>query len=357
MSEYLHTYRSSGRKLSAREGEILRLVVRSFVDTAGPVGSRFLAKRFSVGLSAASIRNTMSDLEDRGLLDHPYTSAGRVPTELGFRTFVDQLMRPGKLSATDQAYLYSHLEAFKDKPELLLKECSRILGQLSHLLGVVLGPRLSSGILERLDLMRLSSERIMFVISLQGGVVRTVILELQSNLDTHDLNEVVQLLNERLSGLAIEEIRNTYSRRMQDVKDEPTGIVKLVLHSSDHLFSDADEGRVQFAGAENIVSQPEFMEAPQEVKTLVQMLENENFIVELLEDDDSARPGLVQVRIGSELNDGKASQLAVVTAKYKFRNTESTLGVIGPKRMNYAHVFTLVQTVSDLMNSDLEHGC
>lgn len=337
-------------KLSVREGEILRLVVRSFVDTAGPVGSRFLAKRFPVGLSPASIRNTMSDLEERGLLDHPYTSSGRVPTELGYRTFVNQLMQRKHLSPDEQAYVLSQLGVFEDQPEALIKECSRILGSLSNLLGVVLSPKLSNGILERLELVPLSSSRIMFVISLEGGLVKTVILELHTTLGRRELDDVVYLLNERLAGLSIEEIRNTYAVRMKDVEDEPTGVVKLVLKSSKDIFSDQEGGRVSYAGAPNIVSQPEFLEQPEDLKNLIKLLENENFIVELLEDENLSKPGLVNIRIGSELQDEKASQYSIVTARYKFGNTEGTLGVIGPKRMHYSHVISLVEGVSVLLS-------
>ncbi len=351
MSHHQQTYRPSfNGKLSVREGEILRLVVRSFIDTAGPVGSRFLAKRFGVGLSAASIRNTMSDLEERGLLDHPYTSAGRVPTELGYRAFVDRLMQPKQLSPDDQAYLYETLEGFEDQPEILLKECSRILGRLSNLLGVVLSPKLTNGILERLELVPLSSSRIMFVVSLEGGLVKTVILELHTTLGRSELDDVVALLNNRLAGLSIDEIRKTYAERMRDMQHEPTGVVKLVLQSSDDIFSEQEDGRVSYAGAQNIVAQPEFLEQPEDLKNLVKLLENENFIVELLEDETVFKPGLVRVRIGSEISDGKVDQYSIVTARYRFGNTEGTLGVIGPKRMHYSHVFSLVEGMSALLS-------
>ncbi len=352
MSQHQSTYSQLfSEKLSAREGEILRLVVRSFVDTAGPVGSRFLAKKFQVGLSPASIRNTMSDLEEMGLLDHPYTSSGRIPTELGYRTFVNQLMQRKHLSPDDRAYVQSVLGVFDDQPDTLIKECSKILGKLSNLLGVVLSPKLSNGILERLELVPLSSSRIMFVISLAGGIVKTVILELHTTLGRRELDDVVYLLNERLAGLSIEEIRNSYAARMKDVEDEPTGVVRLVLKSSDDIFSDEVGGRVSYAGAENIVSQPEFLEQPEDLKNLIKLLENENFIVELLEDEQLAKPGLVNVRIGSEINDETASQYAIVTARYKFGNTEGTLGVIGPKRMHYSHIFSLVEGVSVLLSN------
>jgi heat-inducible transcriptional repressor len=137
--------------LSEREREILRLVVQSFIETAGPVGSRFLARRFPLGLSPASIRNTMSDLEEGGFLEHPYTSAGRVPTDSGYRLFVADLMSSHELSAAEKKAIRSVLDELVTDTEQLLRETSRLLGKLTNLLGLVLSPRLSAGILERLE--------------------------------------------------------------------------------------------------------------------------------------------------------------------------------------------------------------
>lgn len=336
--------------LSERESMILRLVVRSFIDTAGPVGSRYLARHFGVGLSAASIRNTMSDLEDLGYLNHPYTSAGRVPTELGYRTFVDQLMQPLMLTPQEQKLLVDHLDGLNVKPDVLMRECSRLLGRLSNLLGVVLSPNLATGVLDRLEVVPLSSSRVMFVISLRGGLVKTVVLELESELDRKDLDRVVAILNERLIGLTLKEIRETYAERIEDIQDEQTGLVKLVLESSSYLFSEPADDRINIAGTQNIMVLPEFLEQPKDVKTLVELLEDENFIVQLLEEDKPVEAGRAKARIGSEISEEKIGKYAVVTAHYQFGETIGTLGVIGPQRMNYARVFALVEGMAALLS-------
>ena len=325
-------------------------MVRSFIDTAGPVGSRFLVKNYPIGLSAASIRNTMSDLEDLGYLDHPYTSSGRVPTELGYRAFVDHLMKPSVLSKSDRDLLANQFQQLEGNPDALLKECSRLLGRLSNLLGVVLSPKLTTGVLERLEVVPLSSSRVMFVISLRGGLVKTVILELYSDLNRPDLERVVALLNERLAGLTLEEIRQTYAARIEDLHDERTGLVKLVLQSTAVLFSEQIDGRLSYAGAQNIVAQPEFLERPEDLKKLVELLEDDNFIVQLLEEAGTDKPGSVQARIGSEISDEKVEKYSIVTATYEFGDTVGTIGVLGPTRMNYARTFALVEGVAALLN-------
>jgi len=341
---------SASSNLTERESTILRLVVRSFIETAGPIGSRYLARHFSVGLSAASIRNTMSDLEDLGYLDHPYTSAGRVPTERGYRTFVDQLMQPLLLSSPERQLLIDQLQGLSVQPDMLMRECSRLLGRLSNLLGVVLSPKLATGVLDRLEVVPLSSSRMIFVLSLRGGLVKTVVLELDSVLDRNALDQVVVILNERLAGLTMEEIRQTYAQRIDDIKDEHTGLVKLVLKSSSSLFSEQIDGRLSMAGAQNIVIQPEFVEQPDQVKTLVELLEDENFIVQLLEEKAGMKTGRASAWIGSEMSEEKVDKYALVTAQYQFGETIGTVGVIGPKRMNYARVFALVEGIAVLMS-------
>ncbi len=343
---------SKDHALSEREREILRLVVKSFIDTAGPVGSRFLAKSSGIGLSPASIRNTMSDLEEYGYLDHPYTSAGRIPTELGYRRFVDELMDSPMLSNVEKQALKAELERLMGDPDSLIRESSRLLGRFSNLLGVVLSPKLSTGILERMEVVQLSSARVMFVVSVKGGLVKTIVLELESDLDRRDLDRVVQILNERLAGLTLEEIRKTYSSRVRDLRDENSGIVRLILNEGALLFSDPSENtRLQYAGTQNILLQPEFQE-PSDLRSLIEMLEDEDFVVHMLEDRRSAddEAGHATIRIGRENNEEKVERYSIVTAPYKIGRAVGTIGVIGPTRMDYERVIALVESMAQLLN-------
>lgn len=340
-------------RLTEREREILRLVVTHFIETAGPVGSRYLAKHSNIGLSPASIRNTMSDLEAYGYLEHPYTSAGRVPTELGYRAFVDGLMETPALSAAEKQMLVAELERLVGDTDGVLRETSRLLGRFSNLLGVVLSPKLSTGILERMEVVPLSSSRVMFVVSVQGGLVKTIVLEMQSELRRDDLDRVVDLLNERLAGLPLEEIRRTYEARVRDLQDaDRDGIVRLVLKEGALLFSDpAEARRLQVAGTQHLIQQPEFQE-PDDLRRLIAMLEDEDFVVHLLEDrqvDTAGGPCRAVISIGRELSDEKAERYAIVSARYQIGQTVGTLGVIGPMRMNYARMVALVENMATFL--------
>lgn len=341
------------RKLSEREREILRLVVRSFVDTAGPVGSRYLAKQFRIGLSAASIRNTMSDLEEAGFLDHPYTSAGRIPTELGYRKFVDELMETTELSLSEKKLLKAELDRLIANPNDLLREGSRLLSRLSNLLGVVLTPNLSTGVLERLEVVPLSSSRAMFVMSMEGGLIKTIVVEVDSDLSREALDRVMPMLNERLSGHTLEEIRRTYGPRIRDIEEDRTGIVRLILNDASQLFSDmSGGGRLRYAGAQNLLSQPEFQE-PSDFRSFIEILEDESHIIRLLEDRGiriENAMGRAIITIGSENTDEKAEKFSIITARYKMGETVGTVGVIGPTRMDYARVVALVEGMAALLS-------
>src|SRR5688572_23851754 len=165
-------------ELTERERRVLEAVIQSYVETAQPAGSNAIARRFGLGVSPATIRNTMSDLEEKGLLYHPHTSAGRVPTDLAYRVYVDSLMRPGPLAnafpAPERHLLREDLAAGGSAIETILQRAAQSLSVLTQELGIALGPGLELAVVERLDLVRLSAERLLLVLVLRGGAVRTI---------------------------------------------------------------------------------------------------------------------------------------------------------------------------------------
>ena len=338
------------RSLDKRERAILRAVVRSFIDTAGPVGSRTLSKRFPLGLSPASVRNTMGDLEELGYLRHPYTSAGRIPTHLGYRAFVDELMDLPDLPVVEKRLLKAKLDRLMGDTDELFRESSRLLGQMSRLLGVVLSPRISTGVLERLDVVPLSSPSVMIVISVRSQLVRTIIYQTEVDLNRRDLDRIVSILNERLAGLPLDEIRRTYASRTRDIEDDRTGILQLILNESAVLFSDPVEGRVSHGGTELLLRQPEFQDTS-DVRRLIKLIEDEGYVVKLFE----AQPaeigsGKAAVSIGSEIDDESVRNYSLVTARYNVGETVGTVGILGPTRMDYGRVIALVENMAALLN-------
>ncbi len=340
-------------ELSRREQEVLRLVVRSFVATAGPVGSRYLARHYPLKLSPASIRNTMSDLEEYGYLNHPHTSAGRIPTELGYRKFVDELMEASNLSAQEKLLIRAELDRLMADTDDLFREGSRLLGRLSDLLGFVLTPKLTTGVLERLELVPLSGARALFVVSVRGGMVRTIIVEIEAAPGRDVLDRVIGMLNERLVGLTLQEIRNSYEPRLRDIDDDGAGVIRLILSEASNLFQEVAEGRqLRLGGAKNIFRQPEFQD-PEDLRRIIELIDDENDIIQLLEDRELGNePELARavITIGSEHGAEKVGKFSVVTARYQLGGAIGTVGVMGPTRMDYSRIVGLVESVASILS-------
>ncbi len=348
-------------ELSDRERDVLRRVVQTFIDTAAPVGSRAVADH--IDLSSASVRTTMQRLEGAGYLGHPHTSAGRVPTEQGYRLYVDGLMDVAGLSGSEARLLRESVARRLGDLDAVAQETSRLLGSLARLLGVVLTPRLATGVLERIEVVPLGASRVLFVLALRGGLARTVAAEVDVEVRPGTLDAVVQRLNERLAGHSLDEIRRTGAERVQDLADgDRTGIVRLVLRDAPTLFRDpAGERRAAIAGTGHLVAQPEFMR-PEAVRGAVELAENEDVMVHLLETaalrEGASAPDGARVLIGREAeraqHDAREAPAAVsvVTAPYRVGGALGAVAVIGPTRMDYARAVALVEYVAALLGDE-----
>ncbi|MCB0712505.1 MAG: heat-inducible transcription repressor HrcA [Ignavibacteriae bacterium] len=341
--------------LTDREELVLRNIVHHYVLTANPVGSRFLSKRLDEeSLSAATIRNVMADLEEKGYISHPHTSAGRVPTDQGYRLYVDMLIRMEGLTHAEQQEIRRGIHT--DAPQAqLMKETSRLIAAISNQLGIVTAPEILGGILERLELVQLSSSRLMVILSLRAGMVKTVMLEVHEEVSRDQMERLTILLNERLGGLTIREIRGTYRDRLLDLASsgEASGLVRIFLDSAERIF-DAQPGveRVHVAPAKEILHQPEFS-SPEQVRGIVELMENEEIVIHLLEGHQAADNG-VHVAIGMELEDERMAEYSMIATRYKVGETHGTIGLIGPKRMNYARLMSLVGYVANTLTNQFD---
>jgi heat-inducible transcriptional repressor len=330
--------------LNERERSVLHLVVHNYIHTAVPVGSRVLSKRLESQLSPATIRNVMADLEESGYLSHPHTSAGRMPTDLGYRYYVDYLMELEALTSQQKQRIEERLDQTLSSDDLL-RETSKLLGKISKQLSIVSSPHLSSGVFEKLELIQLSSSRLLTILSVRSGIVRTLMMEVGAELRREALDQVARLLNERLSGLTIQQIRDTFVERVRDVQNEESGLVRLFIESVDQLFTDTNEReKVHISGTQHMIEQPEFID-PKNFRSVIELVENEDIIVHLLEKHDSADRDFV-ITIGKENEDDKAQSYSVVTATYDVNGVKGRVGIIGPKRMQYSRVIPLVDHVA-----------
>ncbi|MFA5833968.1 MAG: heat-inducible transcriptional repressor HrcA [Bacteroidota bacterium] len=337
--------------LNDREKTILHNIVHSYIQTAIPVGSRFIAKRRDIGLSPATIRNVMSDLEYLGYLGHPHTSAGRIPTDKGYRFYVNELMEIDQLSEKDQSSIQTQLQGNIETDDVL-KIASKILGTISHQLSVVTAPQMTSGIFEKLELLQVSSTRLLVIISIRSGLVKTIMMEIHSEIARAKLDQVARLLNDRLCGLTFKEIRDTFTERIRDFQNEESGLIRLFIESVDKLFDENRKEKIHIGGTTNMLSQPEF-ENTKNFKSVIELMDNEDIIIHILETGD-AKNGGANVTIGEETKIEHMKDFSVVTKTYSVGDVSGTIGVLGPKRMEYSKMIPLVDfvatTISDLFN-------
>lgn len=338
-----------GNELTERERTVLQYVVQEFIENATPVGSRYISRKHEdvLGLSSASIRNVMSDLEYLGYIDHPHTSAGRVPTDRGYRMYLDSLMKKQELTREEQAQIRRNLDSAEEMDEML-RESSRLLGSISRQLCIVTAPRISSGTFEKMELVPITGNRIMVIMSIKSGLVQTIMMEVATEVSREQLDGLARFINERLVGLSLRELRETFAERVKDAADCDTGLIRLFIDSVDKLFVPHRPEKLHIAGTDKIIEQPEF-EDPKNFRGVIELINDEEAIIHVLERTEGS-PHQVRVTIGRENKDEKLQQYSVITTPYTVGDVTGTIGVIGPRRMQYARMLPLVDYVAHVLS-------
>lgn len=346
--------REERKPLSDRERSVLEAVVRTYVETAEPAGSRTLTRRYDFGVSPATIRNTMADLEDGGYLTHPHTSAGRVPTDLAYRFFVDRVVQPEALTAAEKKRIERELRTGDSTLERVLQNSVRALGILVNELGVGSVPQLDNARLEKIDLVQLSSQKVLMVVTVQSGMVRTVYVDLPGEAPADILEVIRQVLNERLGGLTFSEIRRSFGARLRDAVEDPAArdILNIFVESGEEFFEaeTAARDQVVLGQTSSIAAQPEFS-SRERLQELIVLTEQKELLGKVL-GTRVARGGPF-VTIGSE-HAPELSGFTLVTSGYRFGRLRGILGVIGPTRMPYEKVIAIVDYTSSLVTRMLE---
>jgi heat-inducible transcriptional repressor len=338
--------------LTERERGVLEAVVRTYVTTAEPAGSRTVAKGFSLGVSSATVRNTMSDLEEKGYLTHPHASAGRVPTDRAYRYFVDRLIRPAALSAVERDLVEQELGvATGSGIEALVRHATRALSLLTRELGVAVAPSLEDAILEKLELVQASSKKVLMIATIRSGLVRTVYVDLDSEVPQDTLVTLTLILNERLAGLTLKEIRESLPERLRDSiadDDAAEALLNIFMQSRGELFEwpiTGDVG-VHLGQASVLADQPEFTSG-ERLKSLIELTERRDLFADVL--GQRQHGGGLRITIGGE-NVQELTDFTLVTSEYRLGNLKGVIGVIGPTRMPYEKVIAIVDYTSALFN-------
>jgi heat-inducible transcriptional repressor len=335
--------------LAPREMEILKSVIREHVLTGEPVGSRTLSRERGLDLSPATIRNIMSDLEERGFLSQPHASAGRLPTDRAWRLYVDRLMPPGRISSDhlhtiDEALVRARGEI----PELLAEAC-RQLSRFSSQVGVVLAPELRRIVIEHLEFVRLEGPRVVAILVDRSGVVHNRILEVAEPLEQRELDRIGRELSAQFAGMTLPAMRDAVSKRIAEARAAYDEILAKGLELGRLAVSADPAGADLFLdGASNLLSSPEFGDLVR-ARELLRVLEERGRLHDLL--DRVLEGDGIQVMIGAENPGPELSNLSVVAAPYRAGDRVlGTVGIVGPTRMEYARAIALVEHLTRVLS-------
>jgi len=341
-----------GKMLDARKKAILFVAVQEYILTAEPVSSQRLVEKYQLGVSSATVRNELAMLEEMGYLYHPHTSAGRVPTDTGYRYYVDSTSTKPGLTMQEERAITKLFSDLNREMEELLQEATQILSNLTSQVSVVLAPPFKRSILKHIDLVCLSPRHVLVVLITDKGQVlkRTLSLELNSGYKIKDLSIVEQLLNEKLQGMGSSEISGLkLDIGMPDPEMEI--FINLLIDEIAEILASGDKERVFLSGTSSIFNQPEF-EDLQRVQSLLDSLNHGYRLLKWMEDSLVSKE--VLVRIGSENVDQEIKDCSVVASHYQMDSeTVGSLGIIGPTRMNYARAISAVELIANVLSRAL----
>ncbi len=341
-------------ELNERSRNILKAVVVSYIQKALPIGSQTITKSFSFGLSPATIRNIMAELEDLGYLSQPHTSAGRIPTPKGYRLYVDELMEEDRPRLFNEEFLKeNYLGTKREDPHALLLETTRMLSLLSHYAGVVLAPKISETRLDRLEFILLRKGHILVLQVSKDGLVQHRMIDADPELTQKDLSRVSAFLNEKFGGLNLDEIRLRLLQEMRAEKDQYDRLLQKAMELGRKALEAQPEEELYVVGTSNILNLPEFTENLEKMKALFKTFEEKAVILKLL--NNSINTEGVQIFIGSENRMPGIEDCSLVVSSYRSGDRViGTLGVIGPTRMQYARVIPLVDHTAKLLSRLLD---
>jgi heat-inducible transcriptional repressor len=338
-------------ELSERERMVLNSIVENFVDSAVPVGSRMLAKKYKMSISPATIRNTMMDLEELGYVTHPHTSAGRQPTDKGYRYYVDSLAAIGQLGEKEKSAILDHIREVSQEVEAILDAASHMLARISSQLGVVLSPRFYQGVFDKMEIVQVAETKLLLVISIQGGLVKTIMMEIDRQVSRETIEDTTRIINERLHGLTLEGIKTSIDKRLRGVDGAESALVKLIVESAGKLFDFDSRRNFHFGGAQNIMSKPEFSNH-ENLSKILNILENKEMIIHIFGQEDQGER--LSITIGHENHDELLAHCTLITSSYHVGNISGTLGVLGPTRMQYPKTIALVDYISKVLTTVLQ---
>ena len=328
-------------ELSPRKVTILMAIIKSYLETGEPVGSRTISKETDLNLSSATIRNEMSDLEDLGYIVQPHTSAGRIPSDKGYRFYVDHLMESKDKEVQKMQEFY--LEK-TEKMEQLLKQVVKVIATNTQYATMMTTSRSSGNVVKFIQLSMVHDEQLLAVVVMENNMVKNRIIPLEEPIDAENLLKLNMILNSSLNGLSVNEINLSVITAMKDQAGVHEDIIGEVIDTVAATISTEEEVEVYTSGATNILKYPELSDSAMSHQ-LLEAFEEKSELASIFSEDGEKETG-IQVYIGSETPSEKMKDCSVVTATYELGDgVKGTIGIVGPKRMDYDNVVSNLRSL------------
>lgn len=324
--------------LTERQKRILLAVIQDYIESAEPVGSRTVSKKEGVGYSAATVRNEMADLEEMGFLEQPHTSAGRIPSQKGYRFYVDHLLTPKRWTKEELKVLRDHFSQKIDRVEEAIQQTSSLLSQLTNYMSIILGPKFQESRLKHLQVIPLSERLAVSILVTDNGHVDQRRIVVPEGVSLSHIEKLVNLLNHRLQGVRLSKLKRVVEKELSNEMNRYIGRYEILRGVIDQILEAHPEQHVYLSGATKMLEQPEFRDV-EKMKQLLDLVEENDRLIQLL---DTPSEG-IQVRIGSEIRLQGVDYCSVITASYMINGEPAgTIGILGPTRMDYGKVIGLL---------------
>lgn len=328
--------------LSERQKLILSAIIEDYIRSAEPVGSRSISKRGDIAFSPATIRNEMSDLEEMGFLEQPHTSAGRIPSNKGYRFYVDHLVPQNALSGHELTVLKQFFVDKIQEIEQIIQQAASILANLTNYTSIVLGPEIFNATLKHLQLVPLNEHTAVAIIVTNTGRVENKTVSLPEGIPMDEVERVVAILNAKLAGVPLIQLRSRLYNEVGAELGKYVTSVEQLLKVMDAVVDNGEEDRIYLSGATNILTQPEFKDV-EKVKTILDLLGEHETLVKMF----VAAPAGIQVKIGAENSVEAINNCSLITASFTVEGQSvGAIGILGPTRMEYGKVIGLLDYLS-----------
>ena len=348
-------------ELPDRKMRILKAIVRNYLETGEPVGSRTISKLTDLKLSSATIRNEMADLEEMGLITQPHTSAGRIPTDAGYRLYVDDMLSSERRELQDERKelldMRDLLVQRQDRLEIMLQKVSKTLAVSTNYASMISSPTTRSSKIKFIQLSQVDPHNVLAVIVIEGNLIRNKVIPVDEELSAENMLKLNMLLNTNLCGLAVEEITLGLIEGIKRNAGIHTAIINDVIDAAAEIVRSEEELKIYTSGANNIFKYPELADH-QRASEIISDFEEKQALGSIVQETLAAdgQKG-IQVYIGDEMPVARMRDCSVVTATYELgEGMKGTIGIIGPKRMDYDKVVSVLQTIMNQLDALYKPG-